>query len=269
MNKPSPAPNAKTNAQTLPKFIRPNFERVPADLKQPKNWVLWVPIWTGSKWTKRPVRPSGFWANTTNAKHGSSFEDVKQAYEHAVARGYVEIRERGKPMQHLPIGGVGFVFDGQPDEAGFVYAGVDFDKVITDGKIASYAEARIKRLGSYTERSVSGDGLHVILKARLLAAGVKRGGVELYTNGRFFTMTGRAPIGAQILAAPEEFATLAEELRAQSTSSGTNKGNPAQGNRQQTTDSETSTWFGKLPTKTAKRDHQICRSAYRSKLKSF
>jgi hypothetical protein len=245
-NGPSPTGDAGgAAAAARPKFLHPNFERLPAELKLLKCWVLWVPIWSGSKWTKRPVQPSGFWVKTTDAKHRSSFEDVKQAYEHAVARGYVEVRQRSKLVQRLPIGGIGFVFDGQPDNDGFVYAGVDFDKVITNGKITSIAEERIKRLGSYTERSVSGDGLHVILKARLLAAGVKHGGVELYTNGRFFTMTGRAPIGAQIIAAPEEFAALAEELRAQTTSSGTN---PAQGNRQQTTDAETNTWFRKLPT---------------------
>jgi hypothetical protein len=247
---PSPTVDAGGAAATArPKFLQPNFERLPAELKLLKCWVLWVPIWSGSKWTKRPVQPSGFWVKTTNAKHWSSFEDVKQGYEHAVARGYVEVRERSKLVQRLPIGGVGFVFDGQPDNEGFVYAGVDFDKVITNGKITSIAEERIKSLGSYTERSVSGHGLHVILKARLLPAGVKSGGTELYSSGRFFTMTGRAPKGAQIIAAPDEFAALAEELRDQSTSSGTDKGTPPQGNRQQTTDAETSTWFAKLPTK--------------------
>jgi putative DNA primase/helicase len=151
--------------QAPPNFLRPNFEQMPAELKQLKNWVLWVPIWNGSKCTKRPIQPSGFGASTTNSKHWSSFDDVKQAYERAVQRDYVEVRERGKSMQQLPIGGVGFVFDGQLDNDGLVYAGVDFDKVITDGKITSFAEERIKRLGSYTEWSVSGCGLHVIVKA--------------------------------------------------------------------------------------------------------
>ena len=173
---------------------------------------------------------------------------MKQAYEHAVARGYVEVHDRGNPVQHLPVGGVGFVFDGKPDNDGLVYAGVDFDKAITDGKITSFAEARIKRLGSYTEQSVSGDGLHVILRARLLPAGVKHGRIELYSSGRFFTMTGRAPKGAQIIAATDEFAALAEELHGQSTSSGPDKGNSPQGNRQQASDAETNTWFRKLPT---------------------
>ena len=48
-----------------------------------------------------------------------------------VERGYIEIREKGKPIQQIPVGGVGFVFDGQPDKDGLVIAGVDFDKVIS------------------------------------------------------------------------------------------------------------------------------------------
>ena len=192
---------------------------MPPELKTLKNWVLWAAVWNGTKWTKRPIQISGYGASTTNPKHWSSFDDVKQAYERAVARGYMELREKGKPVQQVPVGGVGFVFDGQPDADGLVFAGVDFDKVISGGEIASLAEERIKRLGSYTERSVSGGGLHVIVKARPLASGIAQGGVEMYTAGRFFTMTGRAPKNARIIAAPEAFAALAAELQAQGKSS--------------------------------------------------
>jgi hypothetical protein len=34
-------------------------------------------------------------------------DDVKQAYERVVKHGYIEMREKGKPIQHLPVGGVG------------------------------------------------------------------------------------------------------------------------------------------------------------------
>ena len=186
---------------------------MPPELTQQPKWVLWVPIWNGSKWSKRPVQPSGYGASTTNAKHWSSFEDVKRAYEAAVQRGYIEIREKNKPQQRIGIGGVGFVFNGHPDEDGLVCAGVDFDKVITAGDITSFAAERVRRLRSYTERSVSGCGLHVIVKARPLQSGVAHSGVEAYTSGRFFTMTGHAPEGAQVAAAPDEFAALAEELQ--------------------------------------------------------
>jgi hypothetical protein len=204
--------NANTGAQAPPKFIRPDFDRMPPELSSVKNWLLWAPVWNGTKWTKRPLQISGYGASTTNPKHWSSFDDVKQAYERAVARGCMELREKGKPVQQVPIGGVGFVFDGQPDADGLVFAGVDFDKVISGSDIASLAEERIRRLGSYTERSVSGGGLHVIVKALPLASGIAQGGVEMYTSGRYFTMTGRAPENARIVAVPEPFAALANEL---------------------------------------------------------
>lgn len=212
-----PADTGKPRAvQVPPKFLRPNFERMPPELKLLKNWVLWVPIWTGSKWTKRPIQGSGFGASTTNQKHWSSFDHVKQAYERAVERGYIELREKNKPIQQIPVGGVGFVFDGRPNEDGLVLAGVDFDKVISaEGDIAPPVVERIKKLGSYWERSVSGYGLHVIVKAHPLPAGIAHGGVELYTDGRFFTMTGRAPENARIVAAPDVVAVLAEELQNQ------------------------------------------------------
>jgi Protein of unknown function (DUF3987) len=240
--------SGETGAQAPPKFLRPKIERMPSELKQRPNWLLWVPIWNGSKWTKRPIQVSGFGASTTNPKHWSSFDDVKQTYEHAVERGYIELREKGKPIQQIPVGGVGFVFDGQRDEDGLVIAGVDFDKVISaDHKeVASLAVERIERLGSYCERSVSGYGLHVIVKAHPLPAGVAHGGVELYTKGRFFTMTGRAPEDARIVAAPDEFAALAEELRAQSMSLPTGKSDPSPRDGGQTADAENA-WFGRLP----------------------
>lgn len=171
---------------------------------------------------------------------------MKQAYELAVQRGYMELREKGKPVQRVPIGGVGFVFDGQPDADGLVLAGVDFDKVIPPkGEISSFAVERVKRLGSYCEQSVTGTGLHVILKARPLASGIAHNGTELYTGGRFFTMTGRAPPHGKIIAAPAAFAALADELvQTKSSHSGASAGSPE--NDEQPVDGGTNAWFGKL-----------------------
>jgi hypothetical protein len=240
-------PAANDGPPAPPKFLSPNFDKLPAELKQLKNWVLWVPIWTGSKWTKRPIQPSGFAASTTKPEHWSPFDDVKQAYERAAKGGYVELRQKGTPPQRVPIGGVGFVFDGQQDEQRLVFAGVDFDKVIAGADIASLAAERIKRIGSYVEYSVSGKGLHVIVKARPLPAGIAHEGVELYTSGRFFTMTGRAPENARIIAAPDAFDALVEELRAQSKSSSTGDSDSSPEDGEHAKDADTGGWFGKLP----------------------
>jgi putative DNA primase/helicase len=237
---PTGATGAAAGTQSPPRFLSPNLERIPSELKSLKNWVLWVPIWNGSKYTKRPIQPSGYGASTTKPKHWASFNEVKQAYERALERGYIEIRAKDKQPQHVPIGGVGFVFDGQPDEQGLVFAGVDFDKVISGNDIASLAKERIRRLGSYTEQSVSGSGLHMIVKARPLQRGVAHDGVEMYTSDRFFTMTGLALENSHIVAAPDAFAALAHELRTQS------KGDlPAHGDGQ-AAGHEGDGWFSKL-----------------------
>jgi hypothetical protein len=211
------AGNPTPQSENVPQFVRPDFDRMPEELKRRPNWVLWVPVWNGSKWTKRPIQVSGFGASTKNPKHWSSFEDVRQAYELAFGRGYIELHEKGEPIQRIPIGGVGFVFDNQPDEEGLVFAGVDFDGVMPQKEgIASFARERVKRIRSYCEASVSGTGVHVILRAYPLASGIAHNGVELYTGGRFFTMTGRTARNTPpLIAAPDAFAALAEELRTQ------------------------------------------------------
>src|SRR5262245_24234819 len=165
-----------------PNFLPPNFDCIPAELKQSKTWVLWVPRWTGRKWTKRPIQPSGYGASTTKPEHWSSFEDVRCAYERAIKEGGIIVPDDGR---RVPIGGVGFVFDNQPDESGLVFAGVDFDHVISEegSKLCPLADQRIKTLGSYCERSVSGRGLHAIVKARALTSGISHDGTELYTGG--------------------------------------------------------------------------------------
>jgi hypothetical protein len=243
------APDPKSGAQAPPKFLRPDFDRMPPELKSLKNWLLWAPVRVGTKWTKRPVQISDYGASSTEPRHWSSFDDAKQAYERAVARGYMELRERGTPVQQVSVGGVGFVFDGKPDADGLVFAGVDFDKVISGGEIASLAAERIKRIGSYTERSVSGGGLHVIVKARALASGIVHGGVEMYTSGRYFTMTGRAPENARIVAAPFQFGALVVELQAQIESSRNEDSATTQSSEHDTrrADYDAVGWFDKLP----------------------
>ena len=118
---PSVTATATEAAQARPKFISPKFERMPPELKALKNWLIWAPVWNGSKWTKRPIQINGYGASTTKPKHWSSFDDVKQAYELSVARGYMELREMGNPVQQILVGAVGFVFDGQQDADGLVF----------------------------------------------------------------------------------------------------------------------------------------------------
>jgi P4 family phage/plasmid primase-like protien len=64
-----------------------------------------------------------------------------------------------------------------------------------DGLIAQWAQEIVDRLDSYTEISPSGHGVHIIVKASKpgpsCRGGYKDGEVEMYSEGRYFTVTGR------------------------------------------------------------------------------
>jgi len=84
--------------------------------------------------------------------------------------------------------GAGFVFTKEDG-----YCGIDLDgcRDPATGKVEEWAKRIVDRLGSYAEISPSKEGLHIIIKGRLSGSGLKRGGVEIYDRGRYFTMTGQ------------------------------------------------------------------------------
>ncbi len=182
--------------QGPPNVLTPNFDGMPDELKQMNNWVLWrylPPKSRGGKLRKVPFQPSGAPASSADPLTWSQFDECRLAY----GRG--------------GFSGIGFVFDGEPDENGLVYAGVDFDSQAFEGEGSFLIAELIDGLGSYVETSVSGAGLHVITKANPLASGISHDGIELYTSKRYFAMTGRIEGAASaVVASPAAFAALAQ-----------------------------------------------------------
>ena len=210
-------PEGTTQVQGPPVILVPNFDRMPDELKGMKNWVVWKympPKSAGSKWRKVPFQANGTPAKTTDPSTWSGFDECRTAYHQG---GW---------------SGIGFVFDGKPDQDGLVFAGVDFDSPTCEGEIAIETAEWVDRLGSYVETSVSGKGVHVILKAEPLPSGISHGGIELYTSKRFFVMTGNTPANASlpIKAAPAEFAALAAELKGRTGGSASANDNDPSGN---------------------------------------
>ena len=89
------------------------------------------------------------------------------------------------------------VADGKYDHIGFVFndngiVGVDIDDGYDeDGFISPLAADIIGRCKSYTEKSKSGRGFHILLKGDLPFKGKNnRNGVEIYKAARYFIMTG-------------------------------------------------------------------------------
>lgn len=92
-----------------------------------------------------------------------------------------------------------FHFDGVGFEFANGYMGIDLDNVIgADGQLSSVAAEIVATIDSYTEYSPSGKGLHILCKcpgAKPIGSRNDAIGLEMYNNGRFFTVTGK-PYGA-------------------------------------------------------------------------
>jgi putative DNA primase/helicase len=146
-----------------------NPAAIPGDMREARRWVVWNLETRHGKPTKVPYQaicPS-MCASSTDATTWSPFDTAQAA-----------------------------LVDGKADGLGFVlgdgYAGVDLDacRDPKTGAITAEATAIIHRLASYTEVSPSGTGVHILLRGRLPAGGRRRGHVEIYADGRYFTVTG-------------------------------------------------------------------------------
>ena len=158
------------------------YDKIPPMLKQRPNWVAWgirdAPL-------KAPFNPESLLAGgALPAKAG--VRETWSSYQNAV-----ECVNRGLAQ------GIGYEFDGNG-----VY-GVDLDHVIDSaGILMPQAREVVGQLASYTEISPSGTGLHIFVIAP--GANVTRHRkkdffLEIYSEGRYFTVTGNIYGGARAI----------------------------------------------------------------------
>lgn len=141
-----------------------SFQHFPEELRELKQWVVWKLEVRDGKQTKVPYMPQGGHAKSTDPATWSSFDDCVQAVDR--------------------FNGIGFVFYQG-------YAGIDLDKcILPDGSLEPWARSILEEFPSYTERSPSKTGLHIIVKSDVPLRGRKADHIECYTHGRFFTVTG-------------------------------------------------------------------------------
>lgn len=67
------------------------------------------------------------------------------------------------------------------------YFGVDLDHCLDN---LDFVDEFVETLQSYAEVSKSGNGIHIICKGKLPEGSRRRGGVEMYSEGRYFIVTG-------------------------------------------------------------------------------
>jgi len=149
------------------------FESVPQLLKASKRWLLWRADNRNGKLTKVPYSISGSKASVNDPQTWTTFELAVDA---------LNSPENG-------FSGLGYVLGGG-------YLGIDIDNCLTeDLKPNAWAMHIIEAVGSYTEISPSGRGLHTIA-AGTLPPGPRRTRVgecrlEMYDAARYFTVTGQ------------------------------------------------------------------------------
>ena len=141
----------------------------PGGVKGLSQWVVWRFEERDGKPTKVPYNPL-LPAEKVRSNDPSTWTSYDRAKE---------------VLATSPFDGMGFEFS-------FPFCGIDYDHVRDpkSGEIAADVMDEIRSLNSYTEISPSGTGIHVILKGEINGDRRRTGQREMYSRGRFFTVTG-------------------------------------------------------------------------------
>lgn len=156
--------------------------KVPEQLRSRPQWVLWRNETRSGRPTKVPVSVSGNLAKSNDPTTWTTFEAV---YEMLRGGSY---------------DGLGYVF-----AADDPFCGIDLDgcRDPASGVVADWAREMLLQLNSYSEVSPSQTGVKVFVEAQLPAGkgrkqaldyelvGNKQPAVEMYDQGRYFTVTGQ------------------------------------------------------------------------------
>lgn len=156
-------------------MLAPVRDTIPEELKARSQWVVWRSEEAKGKLTKVPYYAEERKASHTDPKTWLSFEEAWRLYG---AGGF---------------DGVGYVFS--PEDP---YCGIDLDGKGPDGLPKEKQLAIAQRFSSYTERSPSDIGVHIIVKAKLPGGGRKKGPIEIYDRTRYFTVTGHVVEGGKL-----------------------------------------------------------------------
>ena len=170
--------------KTRPRLLLTN---IPEHLRRLERWVVWR--------DKVPYRA------LTPAKKADVSDPATWAPLHAAVRAY---------ERDATLGGIGYVLYA-PDQL----IGLDLDHALDErGALHPRARDILARVRTFTERSPSGRGLHLLGRGTLPAGhpcrfSVDGLGIEIYTTARFFTVTTERWADA-----PEDLENIGEAVQA-------------------------------------------------------
>jgi hypothetical protein len=168
--------NKKPTAKNHTRPTEIDLANVPEELRETPQWECWM-LRDGRK---IPI----------DATTGKPYPKGKQDSDKMGNATFWEACELFKGRSDLQ--GIGFRF-----KSTGIHTGIDLDDVCdpATGEIVSWARDAVAEFGTYAEISPSDTGLHILGRAKLLKALTKTkwhaGHVEMYSEGRYFTITGR------------------------------------------------------------------------------
>lgn len=148
------------------------YENIPKELKEYSNWCLYRLVKKDGKDTKIPI----------NAKTGNFAKSNDKTTWH-------NFDTCIENMNKFDVNGIGFFFD-EP------FFGIDIDKIDDDidmfkhGIDGNIISEFLDTLKTYGEFSRSNRGVHFICKGKLPTGNRRKSNIEMYSEGRFFVMTG-------------------------------------------------------------------------------
>ncbi|CAB4145917.1 Virulence-associated E [uncultured Caudovirales phage] len=151
------------------------------ELKSIEAWVMWRYVQrtkpSGEKvWAKMPMTVEGRAASSTNPLTWTTYGDVVDTL-----------------IMDDTFDGIGLVL-------GADVQGIDLDdcRDLESGELNAFANEVLERVQGYTEVSPSGTGIKVFAKTNLDGSRTKKEvGLELYREGRYFTVTGHVIKGRE------------------------------------------------------------------------
>ncbi len=196
---------------TRPQVLALSLDNIPRDLQAMDRWVLWknVPrIKSGGKkvWAKMPLSAKGGAGSSTDSATWVSF---------------------GAAVDEYLLGdydGIGIMLGGS-------LHGIDLDNCRdpVTGVLSDLAQETLDRVEGYAEVSPSGTGLKIFTQTNLDSSRTKKeAGVELYKDGRYFTVTGHAINGhASLPLLPQDLGWMVEKVWGEAISEGSGAGEDA------------------------------------------
>lgn len=182
------------------------YQNIPTEMRAYPQWVVWrfEEVEEGSKPTKVPYSPRllrhaktndpSTWVTyeeaLTAAQNNNGYDGIGFVLTESDPYGFIDL---DNPYETKPDGTLKYDKPGEADE-------------IMQKQLNIYNE-----FNSFSEYSPSGKGLHIIVKGAL-ESGRKRSSIEVYTSGRFMTMTGNVYRNAPIVEQHELLNALWEQM---------------------------------------------------------